>query len=247
MDYRQRRKEQAQQTEQAILQAAMELARENSFDKVSVRDICQRAGITTGAFYHHFRSKEDLLSRGFSPLDRHMEEALSGHETDAPPQRLWLILSTYASFIEAQGWELVARYYQRRLDAPDDASSMDPTRYTLRAMLDCLRQAEEERGAVVRGEDGALVIVRLPYQLARRLAGQNDARRTRLDRLGSGVVAIDALAREGDKDGIGLHLARIDDATPADAVGVAGPWLSTRHVLEVLYRYLYHARPFVSL
>ena len=46
MDYRQRRKEQAQQTEQAILQAAMELARENSFDKVSVRDICQRAGIT---------------------------------------------------------------------------------------------------------------------------------------------------------------------------------------------------------
>ena len=142
MDYRQRRKEQAQQTEQAILQAAMELARENSFDKVSVRDICQRAGITTGAFYHHFRSKEDLLSRGFSPLDRHMEEALSGHETDAPPQRLWLILSTYASFIEAQGWELVARYYQRRLDAPDDASSMDPTRYTLRAMLDCLRQAE---------------------------------------------------------------------------------------------------------
>ena len=43
MDYRQRRKEQAQQTEQAILQAAMELARENSFDKVSVRDICQRA------------------------------------------------------------------------------------------------------------------------------------------------------------------------------------------------------------
>lgn len=67
MDYRQRRKEQAQQTEQAILQAAMELARENSFDKVSVRDICQRAGITTGAFYHHFRSKEDLLSRGFPP------------------------------------------------------------------------------------------------------------------------------------------------------------------------------------
>ena len=62
MDYRQRRKEQAQQTEQAILQAAMELARENSFDKVSVRDICQRAGITTGAFYHHFRSKEVPVS-----------------------------------------------------------------------------------------------------------------------------------------------------------------------------------------
>lgn len=144
MDYQQRRKEQAQQTEQAILQAALELARANSFDKISVRDICQRAGITTGAFYHHFRSKEDLLSRGFAPLDRYMEQALAGHESDSPPVRLRLILSTYASFIEQQGWELAARYYQRRLDAPDDASSMDPTRYTLRAMLDCLRQAEAE-------------------------------------------------------------------------------------------------------
>ena len=144
MDYRQRRKEQAQQTEQAILQAAMELARENSFDKVSVRDICQRAGITTGAFYHHFRSKEDLLSRGFSPLDRHMEEALSGHETDAPPQRLWLILSTYASFIEAQGWELVARYYQHRLGQPD-FHSIDPRRFTLQALLKCLTDAQSQK------------------------------------------------------------------------------------------------------
>ena len=46
--------------------------------------------------------------------------------------------------MEEQGGELVARYYQRRLDSPDDASSMDPTRYTLRAMLDCLRQAEAQ-------------------------------------------------------------------------------------------------------
>ena len=144
MDYRQRRKEQARRTEQAILQAALALAREHSFDKVSVRDICQRSGITTGAFYHHFRSKEDLLSRGFAPLDLYMEQALAGHGADAPPEQLWRILSSYAAFIEALGWELVARYYQRRLDSPDDASSMDPTRYTLRAMLDCLHQAEAQ-------------------------------------------------------------------------------------------------------
>ena len=144
MDYHQRRQQQARQTEQAILESAMVLAREHSFDKVSVRDICQRAGITTGAFYHHFRSKEDLLSRGFAPLDRHMEAAPEGHENDPPDQRLWLILSTYARFTQEQGWELVARYYQRRLDSPDDSSSMDPTRFTLRSVLECLRQMEAE-------------------------------------------------------------------------------------------------------
>ncbi len=49
-DYRSRRKAQARQTEQAILQAAMDLSRKQSFDKVSIREICQQAGITTGPF-----------------------------------------------------------------------------------------------------------------------------------------------------------------------------------------------------
>ena len=110
-DYRTRRKEQARQTEQAILQAAMDLSRKQSFDKVSIREICQQAGITTGAFYHHFRSKEDLLSRGFAPLDTYLEQCLAGHEDDPPARRLWRLMTNYAEFLENLGWELVARYY----------------------------------------------------------------------------------------------------------------------------------------
>ncbi|HIR84065.1 MAG TPA: TetR/AcrR family transcriptional regulator, partial [Candidatus Galloscillospira excrementavium] len=41
-DYHERRKEQARQTEQAILRSALELSRVKSFDKVSIRDICRR-------------------------------------------------------------------------------------------------------------------------------------------------------------------------------------------------------------
>ena len=72
-----------------------------------------------------------------------MEEALRGHEDEPPVDRLWRILSAYAHFTEEQGTELVARYYARRLSTPS-AASMDPTRFTLRAMLDCLREAEEQ-------------------------------------------------------------------------------------------------------
>ena len=69
MSYAQRRQAQARQTERNILQAALTLMRERGFDKVSIRDICKQAGITTGAFYHHFPSKESLLNKGFAPLD----------------------------------------------------------------------------------------------------------------------------------------------------------------------------------
>ena len=146
MDYAQRRKLQGKETERRILNAALDLMRDRGFDKVSIREICQQAGITTGAFYHHFRSKEDLLSRGFAPLDTYLEQALTGHENDPPAIRLWRLMTNYAEFLENLGWELVARYYQRRLDNPDDTSSMDSSRFTLRAMADCLAQAEAEGG-----------------------------------------------------------------------------------------------------
>lgn len=143
MDYGQRRRLQAQQTERAILRSAIELSQHRPFDKVSVRDICQHAGITTGAFYHHFRSKEDLLAHGFAPLDIYMERSLADHLSAPPLQRLWIILSHYATFMEHMGWRLVARYYQHRMESPD-FHSIDPNRYTLHAILTCLQEIPDE-------------------------------------------------------------------------------------------------------
>ena len=143
MSYAQRRQAQARQTERNILQAALTLMRERGFDKVSIRDICKQAGITTGAFYHHFPSKESLLNKGFAPLDDYMEAALRGHEADEPAERLGHILSAYARFMEEEGGELTGRYYVRRITDPT-TQSMDSSRYTLRAMVECFRQAQRE-------------------------------------------------------------------------------------------------------
>lgn len=137
MDYSARRKAQGQKTEEAILQAAIALFRDRPFEQVSVRDICRQAGITTGAFYHHFRSKEEMLLRGFGPLDRYMERAMEAHRDEDPAQRLLALLRHYAAFMEEQGWELVGQYYQHRLGEPD-WQSIDPSRYTHRAMQGCL-------------------------------------------------------------------------------------------------------------
>lgn len=150
MDYSQRRKEQAQRTETAILNAALTLMRENGFESVTVRDICKAAGITTGAFYHHFQSKEELFDKGFAPLDLYMEKALKHEPDDNPAKRLKLILYNYAVFMEKCG-ELAAQYYQRRLSNPS-VSSLDATRYIRRIMISCFTQAKE-RGFQVLHDD----------------------------------------------------------------------------------------------
>jgi AcrR family transcriptional regulator len=46
-----------------IIQAAMELFREKGYGKTTIADINKRVGVTKGAFYYHFSSKEDLLEQ----------------------------------------------------------------------------------------------------------------------------------------------------------------------------------------
>ena len=43
-----------------LLDAAMQVVREQGYAATTVDDICQTAGLTKGAFFHHFKSKEDL-------------------------------------------------------------------------------------------------------------------------------------------------------------------------------------------
>ena len=110
MEYAQRRKLQSEATARRILHTALELMRSQGFDQVSVRDICKAAGITTGAFYHHFPSKDALLEYGFAPLDDSVAAAMAGHEAEPPERRLWRLLSAYAEFME-DSRELIGRYY----------------------------------------------------------------------------------------------------------------------------------------
>lgn len=146
MEYQQRRKQQSRQTEQKILQAALELMREKGFEGVSVRDICRQAAITTGAFYHHFPSKEAMISKGFGALDHYMERAMAGRGEEEPVERLRAILTAYADFMERESGSLTARYYVLRLSNAQAEVRLDPTRYMEEAMVDCFRRAGEQGG-----------------------------------------------------------------------------------------------------
>jgi AcrR family transcriptional regulator len=47
---------------QALLAAARELFTERGYGRVKVTDVVARAGASTGSFYHHFGSKQDLFA-----------------------------------------------------------------------------------------------------------------------------------------------------------------------------------------
>lgn len=55
----------SQETRRRIIEAAEDLFGSYGFEPVSVKDISERAGVTTGALYHHFKNKDDLMMAVF--------------------------------------------------------------------------------------------------------------------------------------------------------------------------------------
>lgn len=55
-------REQADKNRQGVIDAASQLFRERGFDGIGVIELMQGAGLTKGAFYKQFKSKEDLTA-----------------------------------------------------------------------------------------------------------------------------------------------------------------------------------------
>ncbi|HRQ22849.1 MAG TPA: helix-turn-helix domain-containing protein, partial [Anaerolineales bacterium] len=51
----------SEETRSRIIESAIKLFSARGFNAASVDDICKEAGISKGAFYHHFESKQALF------------------------------------------------------------------------------------------------------------------------------------------------------------------------------------------
>ena len=51
-----------QKTKQQILETAMRLFSEKGLENVNVEDVVKEVGVTRGAFYHYFNSREELIA-----------------------------------------------------------------------------------------------------------------------------------------------------------------------------------------
>lgn len=62
-------------TRAALLSAARELFARDGYAATSIDDIVARAGVTKGAFYHHFGGKEELFLRVFETVKKELSRA----------------------------------------------------------------------------------------------------------------------------------------------------------------------------
>jgi TetR/AcrR family transcriptional repressor of nem operon len=55
---------QAEENRQTVINVASRLFRKHGFDGIGLKDLMEGAGLTQGAFYKQFTSKDDLAAAG---------------------------------------------------------------------------------------------------------------------------------------------------------------------------------------
>lgn len=101
-------------TREKLLETAIELVWRSNYCSVGVMEICKRAGVTKGAFYHHFDSKADLF---YAAAQHHW--AASKPDLDAVFSPVVAPLDQLENLIDyiLDGHEEVARSFMEEGDA----------------------------------------------------------------------------------------------------------------------------------
>jgi TetR/AcrR family transcriptional repressor of nem operon len=88
-------REQVAKNRQRILEAASKLLREKGFDGVSVAEIMKSAGLTHGAFYGHFASKDELTAEACANAAAKTIDIWTALASDKAPDQLGAIVASY--------------------------------------------------------------------------------------------------------------------------------------------------------
>lgn len=102
------RKEQAIETRKRIFEAAVTLFEQKGYENVTVDDICAAVGMSKGAFYTHFRSKDQVLLEEFVKIDEHYGKLLEEvSEIDDGIARLSRFWTSSLEYVERMGVKAV--------------------------------------------------------------------------------------------------------------------------------------------
>lgn len=108
---------QYQNTHRKIFNDAMNLFQKESYENVTIRDICKYSNVSIGSFYHHYPSKEALINEGYHYFDHIIEECWKNETFNSPKEEIIFLLTQELDAIEVHGLSYGIQCFKNQLTA----------------------------------------------------------------------------------------------------------------------------------
>ncbi len=155
------RKEQAEETKSRIYASAIELMEQKGFGSFTIEDISKKAGVSVGAFYHYFESKNDILAEIFYRADDYFStHVVNSFSRSTVPEQIVEYFDHYAKFNVASGVETTQQLFN-----PKIKFFIEEGRPMLEILGDLIRKGQEK--GEIRGDIDAKELLSYLLVMAR--------------------------------------------------------------------------------
>jgi len=93
----------SEETRAKIMESAIKLFSDQGYNKASVDDICTEAGISKGAFYHHFKSKQELFLALLDGWLQTIDNAIEASKDKTAPETFTQMTEAFPYIFQTAG------------------------------------------------------------------------------------------------------------------------------------------------
>lgn len=137
-----KRQTQANKTKNKIYKVANELMEKKGFNNVTIEDISKKAGVSVGAFYHYYKSKDDILFEIYRRADEYFENEVA-HRLEKDDlntfDRIVLFFKFYGKYNTERGLENVSQLYNTK-----NKFFIAKNRYMITLLQEIIAKGQEE-------------------------------------------------------------------------------------------------------
>lgn len=100
------------ETKTRIFQAAKRILKKSGYEDLSIKNICEEAGVSNGSFYHHFKTKDDLLSYYIEEQPGINPDLLDlPSDAEEAKKTIVYVYINYVHYCEELGVDFMSNYY----------------------------------------------------------------------------------------------------------------------------------------
>ncbi len=107
---------QAIKTKNKIYDAFFDLIKEVDIENLTIEKICKRAEVSVGTFYHHYKTKNDIMEEAFQRGDEYFQESIANNHIngDNATDQILNFFELFARFHIDNGVDCTKTIYNTR-------------------------------------------------------------------------------------------------------------------------------------